>query len=535
MFTWKQLDDVNMPGQDLRSMHVDLTSTCRDACEHDINCAAFVILPPNGEQFQTNCFLKKNPLPTPFKVEQDVTSFIKVGQDPSAACSTRTTTDGDFYTDFASPFVRRELDGSENSSTSAISGLLEKRFKDENAFAYNEQAILLAQFLTFLYRGVARFLTQERTTITYPRVANEIGTRTMQANVNGQIALTRTAAPRWAGNEITYRLLTTVRTMMRVTRPNPTQPTNPITAFLAAVVDNTPQAQALFPATVRGLLTDNENQIQGATVARTWTGRNINARASEYAAPFDNVQVGFDRRLGYFQRGNAGPFGLEAAFLLAAQVAGVNWNEVHRVAAQRRPARRQTWFTGVIQPTMGPADGECLTDQENRQVGYTQLAPGATNNAPRAGVYFALDLDPDLGEDDINHNVFLFVVHPHDRSSIIHVPNAPDLNNIGLTRYDPEPTRETARFHLPGRVTNAEPGTLDNPVPGNLATRPFAHAHATMMNYREYTNWVTQGQTQTPRNFPGYTPFGFLHLYILSEDSDPVFDRLDYLSRQGHS
>ncbi|KAF9455698.1 hypothetical protein BDZ94DRAFT_1242070 [Collybia nuda] len=302
-----------------------------------------------------------------------------------------------------------------------------------------------------------------------------------------------------------------------------------------------------WPPAIRDLLIANQAVIQPAGQSDsdpnipTWDGRR-------------GVQVGLNSnaQIGqWYQTGNSGPYGLEAAFLLSAQLAGVNW----RYVWTRGRDVIQSWWTGAIvrrraQIGLADAEVECIMDEYSNKIAISGLNEDGSQGTPRrigiqqvvtteatdahgrAGVYFALDLDPDLADDDPNHNVFLF-------------PNGV-LNNAPMIRYDPAQNAGSAQYAgvNRGAITFSPRvrGVTRQP-PDNGRTRVVAHAHSTMMRRSEFLAWINQHPTQNAANIrtgalttrnsdlPGYTPFGFNHLYVISEDTASDSHRKRWLSK----
>ncbi|KAF9019450.1 hypothetical protein BDZ89DRAFT_1073020 [Hymenopellis radicata] len=182
------------------------------------------------------------------------------------------------------------------------------------------------------------------------------------------------------------------------------------------------------------------------------------------------------------------------------------------------------------------ADGDQGTP---RRIGIQQVVTTESTNAHgRAGVYFALDLDPDLADDDANHNVFLFVLHTMDRSSVINQPNGV-LRNAQIATYTPFQDQGAARY---ADVVNNNVvfsprvrGEVRQPA-RNARTRVVAHAHSTMMRRSTFLSWINQHPTTNAANIndlPGYTPFGFNHLYVITEDTASDSSRNTWLNRPG--
>ncbi|KAF9455398.1 hypothetical protein BDZ94DRAFT_1242275 [Collybia nuda] len=319
--------------------------------------------------------------------------------------------------------------------------------------------------------------------------------------------------------------------------------------------------QEQWPQAVRNLLIANQAVIQPA--GQSDSDPNIPTVGELPQRREQGVQVGLNSntQIGqWYQTGNSGPYGLEAAFLLSAQLAGINWRYVWTRGIGSDVI--QPWWTGVSKVLWllfgeGPKTARLMlkstplhfltlvtisglnedgSQGTPRRIGIQQVVTTeATDAHGRAGVYFALDLDPDLADDDPNHNVFLFVLHTMDRSSVINQPNGV-LNNAPIIRYDPAQDQGSARYAdvNRGAITFSPRvrGVTRQP-PSNGRTRVVAHAHSTMMRRSDFVAWINQLLTEPFRDLPGYTPFGFNHLYVISEDTATDSQRNRWLNRPG--
>lgn len=544
--------EVETSMQDLLAQQVTQPSQCRSACEDRTECVAFVILPANGDKNQLNCILKQGEIFDYRQVDQ-VTSFIRDGRKPGEQCGDTTKTQGPFWAEFGEPT-------SAKTSRSHEVANLDKRVNENKAYAFDGRDGNFNRWLGFLaYLYVQDWIMRERTVIRYPSLQRAIGDPRMRPTQAGFPNLATAVAPRWSPQEVNARLTNLVRNMMFGSAPISA---NPVQHYLDTVVGTNTGTymQEQWPQAVRNLLIANQNVIQPAGQSTsdpnipTWDGRRADTSSRTYWPTHPGAQVGVnsDARIGQsYQTGNSGPYGLEAAFLLSAQLAGVNWRYVWNRGIGSDTI--QPWWTGAIvrrRSRNGEPDAEveCIMDDgltptgqqgTPRRIGIQQVVTTeATDAHGRAGVYFALDLDPDLADDDPNHNVFLFVLHTMDRSSVINQPNGA-LANAPMIRYDPFQDQNSARYaDVGGNGLTFAPrvrGDIRQP-PRNGNTRVVAHAHSTMMRRSDFVAWINQHPTTNAaniRNLPGYTPFGFNHLYVISEDTAPDSQRGRWLNRPG--
>ncbi|KAF8884526.1 hypothetical protein BD779DRAFT_1536863 [Infundibulicybe gibba] len=275
-------------------------------------------------------------------------------------------------------------------------------------------------------------------------------------------------------------------------------------------------SNALFPVTIRNLLRANEDQI--AARRTNWVGRG--ATATPIATPFQNIQVAWaGPNIGYYQRGAAGPFSIEAALILATQLAGINLNSIDRTELPRNVP--WYWLGAMTAATGQQNTGTHLFLRPNPPpardlFGYnykpTSLRPAGD---PGAGFYLAFEVDFDLrARGDRNRNVFVFAFHAIDEHSRVQVTNRASLRQLNYTAYAP-----------PTSANGPLPGNPGQPPAGNANganARFYGHAHAGYVRYSDLEDFLYQGQNgQVPqREFPTYSQIGFLHMYILSENEN---------------
>lgn len=426
IFKWAQVNDfeVQTSQPDISTQSVTQPSQCRAACENNVNCVAYVLFPADGKKDQKNCVLKAG-LILSYRDLKDVTSFIRDGKKPGEQCGDITKKKGSFWDEFGNPGVGKRSTGSD------VAPILEKRVNENKAYAFDGRDPNFNRwlaFMTLLY--VQNWIMRERTVQRYPFLQRAVGAPRMRPSQDGFPNLGNPAAPRWSPQEVNARLTNLVRNMMFGSAPIAA---NPVQHYLDNVVGSNTNTymQEQWPQAVRDLLIANQAAIQPAGQSTndpnipTWDGRRADTSTRSYWPTHTGVQVGLNAnpRIGqWYQTGNSGPYGLEAAFLLAAQLAGVNWRYVWNRGIGSDTI--QPWWTGAIvrrvaQTGEPDVSVDCIMDDglnadgtqgEPRRIGIQQVVNTESTDAHgRAGVYFALDLDPDLADDDPNHNVFLFV------------------------------------------------------------------------------------------------------------------------------
>ncbi|KAI0690358.1 hypothetical protein BC835DRAFT_187804 [Cytidiella melzeri] len=279
-------------------------------------------------------------------------------------------------------------------------------------------------------------------------------------------------------------------------------------------------ARMLFPAQIRHLLVENERVIVASQ--QNWVGTPTNATRPNQYAPFPRVKVTHaSARIGasFAQTGAVGPMSLEASFILATQLAGINWKTLTSALMRRTGA----FWTGAIIPQNGSSE----TIMENRtyshglrRMGWVSKIANVSANSghPDVGFYLVLDIDPRIdGRYDPNKNVFVFAAHLIDPHSRVRVKRTDRLRTIS---YDPP--------YVSGRI---KPPQIGFPYNGENV-RFYAHAHSAVMPYTDWMNWVSQEpQDEHPEGepMPAYSQIGDMHLYFLLEDEDAVWPRRQYI------
>ncbi|KAG8701195.1 hypothetical protein FRC08_004233 [Ceratobasidium sp. 394] len=263
--------------------------------------------------------------------------------------------------------------------------------------------------------------------------------------------LGREELPEWRPTEIGYRVNGIFRQILHTAVSQNVD--DPVARWLNQNVPTTDGGRARWPDSVRQLLLANSRVVHNLDrgYVETWVGQNRPFSGEGDTPPYPGVRAGYDQTMRFYQRGNAGPFSLEAAFIMATQVAGVNFRAVAR-AYNSNPAG---WF-GALGTAV--TSRECLQERDSegvevRTYGRFESSGGSNQHDPRAGVYMAFDLDPTLEDDDPNHNVFVFVVHAIDANSVVEATDTQlRAVNVGNTNnwYNLASGSATARVYNQG-------------------------------------------------------------------------------------
>ncbi|KAG8695890.1 hypothetical protein FRC09_008867, partial [Ceratobasidium sp. 395] len=408
---------------------------------------------------RANCFLKTAQRQT--QTVDGSTVFFK--RDANVNCGAPTSVSGVPYNDdwysTSTGTDRRSL------IESGHSALVPRAHKGEVPFPFDGsiQGMLTLAAIGVIYQRILAELTWRNN----PFIQAPIGTTRAATNGPGPGRpesdrlpyLVNTRLPQWRPTEIGYRVNTMFRNIINVAMTQNVD--DPVARWLNTNPSTTEGQRAQFPDSVRQLLLDNSARVHDLSRGNgvTWIGQNQRFTPGGLTAPFAGTVAGYDQRMTFYQRGNAGPFSLEAAFLMATQLAGINFRAVAR-SYQNNPAG---WWMGVM--TIGQTARECLQEHDTADVptrtyGRFESNPGSTEHDPRAGTYMAFDLDPDLPNDDPNHNVFVFVVHALDANSVVGSTD-PQLRavNVGNSNnwYRAANTKADARFWNQGSSSTTSP------------------------------------------------------------------------------
>ncbi|QRV94409.1 hypothetical protein RhiJN_22427 [Ceratobasidium sp. AG-Ba] len=272
--------------------------------------------------------------------------------------------------------------------------------------------------------------------------------------------VSRTALPKWYPAELGYRVTAVWRAILTIAMDQNSD--DPVSRYITTQVPTQgvgPAAIAQYPESVRNLIMTNSPKVHsGGTLGRTWIGWNVSITGGE-TPPFAGIQVGYDNRMTSWQRGAAGPFSVEAAFIIATQVAGVNYRAVARAIQQG--GQIDTWWSGILIPGQKVQALQCLNENAiasgERLYGKYQLSGANGQHDPRAGMYIAFDLDPMLKPDDERHNVFIFTIHALDGYSVYQIAKDSSLRDVQLTRYTPSQGSGDAKFWGPQGASNNPP------------------------------------------------------------------------------
>ncbi|KAI0703470.1 hypothetical protein BC835DRAFT_1319115, partial [Cytidiella melzeri] len=273
--------------------------------------------------------------------------------------------------------------------------------------------------------------------------------------------------PNWRWVE-SWRALNTWNTLRTLTKDKP------VAAFLASLDNKDPLTNAMWPEKLQNLLRRNEEVI--CVSDKDWVGRPTNTATTTFE-PFPGVSVvnADPSGIKYYQTGAIGPVCIEAAFILATQLAGINWKTLRTKRITVDHVENGVYWNNAILVEGEKAYSkfkETRLDFSTRELGCLSN-PGGTKHGPdgsvSAGFVLAFDVDPDLP--DKERNVFLFVGHLIDPESRLHVPDEAKLHNMqysepfGPNREAPNGPAQGTHVHF------------------------YSHAHAAVMPYMTWMSF----------------------------------------------
>lgn len=155
---------------------------------------------------------------------------------------------------------------------------------------------------------------------------------------------------------------------------------------------------ALFPTDVKNLLLANEKAIVNS--GKNWVGYPASSRPSQYT-PFDGVKVthaGTASGAAFKQTNPVGPMSLDATFILATQLAGINWKTV-RAQIGSSQLQAGVYWAGAITPEK--KDDQLIREKRKaplveRTMGYVSRPQTANmaKGSPDTGFYIVVRYSP---------------------------------------------------------------------------------------------------------------------------------------------
>lgn len=148
--------------------------------------------------------------------------------------------------------------------------------------------------------------------------------------------------------------------------------------------------QAMFPKDVQKLLISNEEYIVDS--GRNWVGHHT-LHGPPYP-PIAGVNVTDARPKGirFDQEGAVGPMSMEASFILATQLAGINWYDLRSRITPDRVKSGVYWLSAVLP---GRASDQYIMEERKagqRELGYLERSGTMADliGSPEAGFYLVV-------------------------------------------------------------------------------------------------------------------------------------------------
>ncbi|KAI0690359.1 hypothetical protein BC835DRAFT_187824 [Cytidiella melzeri] len=356
------------------------------------------------------------------------------------------------------------------------------------------------KFVKNLYEGNKCWLsnTPSRESYADQWMNDRVGDRDLTAFAGEPVG--HPANPSWRWSE-SWRAINTWETLRTLTVDKP------VASFLDSFGKGTDAlTKAMWPQKLQDLLRSNEQVIVNSK--KDWVGR-LTKPAKTKFDPFPGVKVvdAGSSGIKYYQTGAIGPMCIEAAFILATQLAGINWKTLRTRIKGKNVEAGVYWDSAIL--VQGKGDDyieESREDGGSRVLGYLSRPPITLNSGPSgspdAGFSLVLDIDPDLGDD---RNVFVFAGHLIDSHSRVYVSDQTKLQSL-----------QYSDAYEPGKKT--PPG---GPSKGNDVYF-FSHAHAAVMPYKTWMGWIGQNIPVSGKGelMPKYTQIGETHMYFLPENEE---------------
>jgi hypothetical protein len=216
----------------------------------------------------------------------------------------------------------------------------------------------------------------------YKGMDERIGHENLTAATGEPVGHTQNPSWRWAESWRAINAWETLRTLKK---------DKPVATYLDSLGDY--QKDAMWPKELRELLRQNEDLI--VTSKREWVGRQTQARYT----PFPGVKVidAGESGLKYYQTGAIGPMCMEAAFILATQLAGINWKTLRSRIKSKDIDTGVYWDSAILPQGKGDERIEETRKEERplpRTLGYLSRPPtsplSGPSGSPDAGFYLVV-------------------------------------------------------------------------------------------------------------------------------------------------
>jgi hypothetical protein len=154
--------------------------------------------------------------------------------------------------------------------------------------------------------------------------------------------------PNWRWAEM-WRVLNVYKTLLWIadTKAGNHGYVGAVTEYLNGL-DKNDLSEALFPEEVKKLLRENEDKIVNQPKKRKalpWVGHPSHQGP---IAQFEGIQITSGKDMKFGQECPVGPLSIEASFILATQLAGINWQTLNSHISQNAKLNGVYWMNAII-------------------------------------------------------------------------------------------------------------------------------------------------------------------------------------------
>jgi hypothetical protein len=149
--------------------------------------------------------------------------------------------------------------------------------------------------------------------------------------------------PNWRWAEM-WRVLNVYNTLLSMNAADGNGNGFAVTEYLDSL-DSGSLGKALFPTSVKDLLKKNEKIIVEKSPTNPWVGHPSN---KDPLAPFKGIQITSGEDMKFGQECPVGPFSIEASFILATQLAGINWKTLNSKMNKNVKLTGVYWTVAIV-------------------------------------------------------------------------------------------------------------------------------------------------------------------------------------------
>ncbi|KAI0084043.1 hypothetical protein BDY19DRAFT_559999 [Irpex rosettiformis] len=376
-------------------------------------------------------------------------------------------------------------------------------------------------FVTNLYQGGTERRpwlnnTQTREPDVHPWMIKRIGNADLTPDTRAGEYVGNTANPNWRWAEM-WRVLVVYKTLLATAAAKPNGNGLAVTEYINSIGTDA-LSTALFPQAIRTLLKNNEQAIVNVKKPLPWVG---NPQSKAPYSPFSGVRVTSANDARFKQDCPVGPLSIEASFILATQLAGINWKTLNAQLTDDVKHAGVYWINAII-----PYDNKDNVIEElrgppyqKRNLGYLSRRGDPVTGSPDGGFSLVLDIDPSINGFKQPKNLFTFAVHimnPHSRMFFQYPERFRAMTYKTSYEYK-DWKKNVEEIEKKNRGENV---------------RFYAHAHGGVMPFKTYMGWLGQKIPKKGKGdkMPNYEQIGKMHLYFLPEDENAVWPRSTYLT-----